>query len=334
LLVLFPAGGTGAQLGPGLAARLGGAFAASADLEVGEAATPLADGVGRIFVRRWRGDRSSYRRLDPVELERPVVAVLPSGGAFVEHGTADVEVEVITCVAPAKVGVTELSSEADEFAAAALASTLVIVDPSLGGAAFAKLAAAAPAGVVVVDAAAAAPSIAMSVPRVVVAVGGRAPGDSRNAAQPRGRRPGFVGSAPTACAGGRDVEDREGRLDRHGDRRAGGEPSGARGRHDGEAVNIVVCLHAPPPDPDGSGLGRDDTVALAQALTLADPDQNKVTAVLAGTSHESGPLQRALAAGAARAVRLGGEDYAQRRLSHAGTGAGVGHQAHRRRTWC
>ena len=175
LLVLFPAGGTGAQLGPGLAARLGGAFAASADLEVGEAATPLADGVGRIFVRRWRGDRSSYRRLDPVELERPVVAVLPSGGAFVEHGTADVEVEVITCVAPAKVGVTELSSEADEFAAAALASTLVIVDPSLGEAAFAKLAAAAPAGVVVVDAAAAAPSIAMSVPRVVVAVGGRAP---------------------------------------------------------------------------------------------------------------------------------------------------------------
>ena len=75
-------------------------------------------------------------------------------------------------------------------------------------------------------------------------------------------------------------------------------------------MNIVVCLHAPPPDPDGSGLGRDDTVALAQALTLADPDQHKVTAVLAGTSHESGPLQRALAAGAARAVRLGGEDYA------------------------
>ena len=32
--------------------------------------------------------------------------------------------------------------------------------------------------------------------------------------------------------------------------------------------------------------------------------------MLAGTSHESGPLQRALVAGAARAVRLGGEDYA------------------------
>jgi electron transfer flavoprotein alpha/beta subunit len=75
-------------------------------------------------------------------------------------------------------------------------------------------------------------------------------------------------------------------------------------------VNIVVCLHAPPPDPDGTGLGRYDTHALAQALALGEASQGEVTAVLAGTSHESGPLQRALIAGAARAVRLGGEDYA------------------------
>ncbi len=75
-------------------------------------------------------------------------------------------------------------------------------------------------------------------------------------------------------------------------------------------MNIVVCLHAPPPDPDGPGLGRDDGHALAQALALAEAAQDRVTVVLAGTSHESGPLQRALVAGAARAVRLGGEDYA------------------------
>ena len=122
LLVLFPAGGAGTQLGPGLASRLGGAFAASADLEVGEAATPLADGIGRVFVRRWRADRTSYRRLDPVELERPVVAILAAGGAPADRGSGEVDVEVITCVPPAKVGVAELASEADDLAAAALAA--------------------------------------------------------------------------------------------------------------------------------------------------------------------------------------------------------------------
>jgi electron transfer flavoprotein alpha/beta subunit len=75
-------------------------------------------------------------------------------------------------------------------------------------------------------------------------------------------------------------------------------------------VNIVVCLHAPPPDQGVVSLGRDDAHALAHALALAQAGQHTVTAVLAGTSHESGPLQRALVAGVTRAVRIGGEDYA------------------------
>jgi hypothetical protein len=200
LLVLFPAGGAGGQLGPGLASRLGGAFAACVDLEIGEAATPLADGIGRVFVRRWRADRSSYRRLDPVELERPVIAILPAGTAAVDHGSQEAEVEVITCVAPAKLGVVELASEVDDLAAAALASILVIVDPSLGDAAIARLAAAAPAGVTVVDAVAAAPAIAMSVPRIVLTVGSRAAGISGT---PRSR----VGAVLTAPAPKRGKAD-------------------------------------------------------------------------------------------------------------------------------
>jgi electron transfer flavoprotein beta subunit len=77
-------------------------------------------------------------------------------------------------------------------------------------------------------------------------------------------------------------------------------------------MNIVVCLHAPPPDPGGgSALGRDDGFALAHALTLAaaPAGQHRVTALLAGSSAEAGPLSRALAAGAGRAVRLAGDDY-------------------------
>lgn len=173
LAVLFPAGGAGPELGPALAARLGAAFAASADLELGEAATPLADGIGRIFLRRWRRDRSSYRRFDPVELERPVIAILPSGGDPADIGTDAVEVDVISCPQPGKGGVVEIASEDDDTAAAALASTLIVVDPVLGKDVLATLAAAAPAGVAVVDAAAAATSIAVSVPRVLIGAGAR-----------------------------------------------------------------------------------------------------------------------------------------------------------------
>jgi electron transfer flavoprotein beta subunit len=74
-------------------------------------------------------------------------------------------------------------------------------------------------------------------------------------------------------------------------------------------MKIVVCLHSPRPVAAGetSALGTDDAYALALALALGE--SHTVTAMLAGPAADEGPLRRALATGASRAVRLTGEDY-------------------------
>jgi len=171
LMVLFPAGGAGPELGPSLAARIGAAFAARADLVVVETDGPLSDGVGRVFLRRWRSDRSCYRRLDPVEIERPVVALLASGHWTEHPGAVDIDVEVIACAPPAQTTIEEIASEPDDTGEVPLARVVVVVDPAVGGAALARLAAGAPRGVVVVDRAAAATAIAASVPDILISVG-------------------------------------------------------------------------------------------------------------------------------------------------------------------
>ena len=221
LVILFPAGGGGLQLGAPLAARLGAAFASAADLEVSESPLPLPDSVGRLCLRRWRRDLSAYRRLDPVELERPVVAVLGAHGAPREEGTPHVEVQVIDGpAAPEQARVVELESTADEDAAVALAPVLVVVDPAVGAEGLAALAARAPAGVAVVDLARVSPAaLAVSTPRVLLQVqvdAGAEPALALAAPSPRTRR-GFVfarggaeapgpadvvwrGAGPDACA--------------------------------------------------------------------------------------------------------------------------------------
>jgi len=170
LLVVFPAGGSGLSLGPSLAARLGAAFAGPADLDVVDTDGPLADGVGRVFVRFWSGP-SGCRRLDPVEVERPVIAILPAGGAARPLGEADIDHDVISCTTPAHPGVETLASEPDERAAIALARVLVVVDPALGSVALGTLRDAAPAGVVVADAREDAAAVAAATPEVLVLVG-------------------------------------------------------------------------------------------------------------------------------------------------------------------
>ena len=170
LCVLFPAGGAGPALGPSLAARIGAAYAGAADLEVSEASAPLDDGIGRVFLRRWRANRGGYRRLDPVEIERPVVAILAAGVAPSEIGDGEIDVDVITC-APKESSIREIASEPDPEAAIPLARVLVLVDPAFGPEALARLAAAAPPQVAVVDRARAAAVLAASAPEILIAVG-------------------------------------------------------------------------------------------------------------------------------------------------------------------
>jgi electron transfer flavoprotein len=203
LVVLFPAGGAGLQLGAALAARLGAAFAPAADLEISESPLPLPDSVGRLCLRRWRRDLSAYRRLDPVELERPIVAVLGAHGAPREDGTPDVEVQVIDGPGtPEPARVVELESLADEDAAVALARVLVIVDPSVGAEGLARLAAHAPAGVAVVDLGRVSPAaLAVSTPQVLLQVGVE---DAANLVAPSPRtRLGVVLTRPGTAGGTR-----------------------------------------------------------------------------------------------------------------------------------
>lgn len=202
LLVLFPAGGSGVSLGPSLAARLGAAFAGPADLEVVDAADPLPDGVGRVFVRFWGTGRTSYRRLDPVEIERPVVAILPAGGAAPSIGSPDIDHDVITCATPASPGIEPLSSAPDSRAAIGLARVLVLVDPALGPGGLAVLRDKAPADVVVADAGADAAAVAAATPEVLIVVGA----DPPPIATPRSRTALIVlGDAPVPAGRAVDV---------------------------------------------------------------------------------------------------------------------------------
>jgi electron transfer flavoprotein alpha/beta subunit len=73
-------------------------------------------------------------------------------------------------------------------------------------------------------------------------------------------------------------------------------------------VNIVVCLRAPPPGPEGDAIARGDGLALGHALDLASG--HKLTALLGGTSMEEGPLRLALGMNVGRAVRVAADDLA------------------------
>jgi hypothetical protein len=97
-LVLLPAGGPGTALGPPLAARLGGPYVPWCELVLSDADPPLPEGQGRVQLVRLRPDRRSQRRLDPLEIERPIVATLGVGRRPPPRGElAELEIEAISC---------------------------------------------------------------------------------------------------------------------------------------------------------------------------------------------------------------------------------------------
>jgi electron transfer flavoprotein alpha subunit len=175
LIVLFPAGGGGAELGATLAMRLNGAFAGCSDLVLADDEAAMPDGTGRVVLRRWRGTHSGCRQLDPVEIERPVVATLGATGRPSQTGDGDVEVEIVACEPPAQTALVELQSEPDEFAALELAPALVLVSDEVTPEVAQQLAAAVPPEVAVVDQRRiSAAALACAAPAVLIMIGSRA----------------------------------------------------------------------------------------------------------------------------------------------------------------
>lgn len=129
MLVLFPAGGAGAVLGPSLAARVSGPFAPWCDFVVSDAAQAPWDGRSRVQVVRLRPDGRSQRRLDPASIERPIVATVRAGRQPAPQGQdRNLEVEVLAVPARAPNAVPTLLGQApNPFASLQEAAVLILL---------------------------------------------------------------------------------------------------------------------------------------------------------------------------------------------------------------
>ncbi|MEP6652845.1 MAG: hypothetical protein ABJA82_05775 [Myxococcales bacterium] len=139
MLVLFPAGGAGAALGPPLAARLSGPFVPWCDFLTTAADIPAVDGEGRVQLIRCRPDSRSRDRLDPLRIERTIVATVGAGQRGRPSGRIqDLEIEVVAIVPrPSQPGgndFTEREREPDPHAHLSLASLLVLIGDGVDGA--------------------------------------------------------------------------------------------------------------------------------------------------------------------------------------------------------
>ena len=150
VLFLFPAGGTGAELGPSLAVRVGASYLANAHIDV--AAEERGPNVvsERVVLTRWRAARDGQRRVDVGDLERPVVASLACGIASTGLGEPYTEVEMLPCPEPGAAGPQLISCAIDSAAGPEICSALVWSAGEIDPATRAGLPAELPIGVAMV----------------------------------------------------------------------------------------------------------------------------------------------------------------------------------------
>ncbi len=97
VLILFPAGGAGDQLGPALAVRIGAAYMANASIDICPEDREPELPSQRVLVSRWRAARDGQRKIDVGDLERPVIASLAAGAFPPPAGEPYAEVEMVIC---------------------------------------------------------------------------------------------------------------------------------------------------------------------------------------------------------------------------------------------
>jgi len=165
LLFLFPAGDTGAHLGPPLSVRIGAAFMANASLAVHAEDLAPDPASQRVLLSRWRSARDGQRRIDVGDLERPVVASLAAGPFPPPAGEPYAEVEMVPCPDVKFPDARVVDSEVDTAADVELCRAMVWSGNSTG-AASAALRAELPTGTCLVTTdEAGAPAIRVAAPR-------------------------------------------------------------------------------------------------------------------------------------------------------------------------
>lgn len=168
-LIIFPAGGSGLELGAPLAIRTGALYHPHATLEISRQATDHDPGI-RILLKRRMVRRDQVRTLDLRQVGRRVVTTLGAASSQPPRG-GPAELDVLSLPADALRLAADISSEPDEQADFHSGLRLLLVAPSVASAdRIRALRATAPPGLLVASAAEA-DTLEVASPSVLIEVG-------------------------------------------------------------------------------------------------------------------------------------------------------------------